>query len=262
VVFCFEKLTGRAPRYRVHGGSSAENLALQNIQARLRMVFGYMLAQLLPWVRGRQGFLLVLASGNVDEGLLGYATKYDCSSGDVNPIGGVSKVDLKRFLLWAGAHPRLGVPALLEICEAPPTAELEPITAEYKQTDEADMGLTYEEIGVFGRLRKLERAGPVSMYQKARLLWAHRTPQEVADTVKRFVRRYSINRHKSTTITPSLHCVDYNADDNRFDHRPFLMNTSWPRQFGVIDRLAAEDAARGAGAGAAAGAVAPRGAKL
>ena len=25
-------------------------------------------------------------------------TKYDCSSADVNPIGGVSKVDLKQFL--------------------------------------------------------------------------------------------------------------------------------------------------------------------
>ena len=30
--------------------------------------------------------------------------------------------------------------------EAVPTAELEPITADYVQADEADMGLTYEEV--------------------------------------------------------------------------------------------------------------------
>jgi NAD+ synthase (glutamine-hydrolysing) len=69
------------------GGSEAENLALQNIQARLRMVVAFLLAQLMPWVRGRKGFLLVLGSANVDEALRGYLTKYDCSSADINPIG-------------------------------------------------------------------------------------------------------------------------------------------------------------------------------
>ncbi len=63
----FEKVTGKNPEYKVHGGSAAENLALQNVQARLRMLLSYMLAQLLPWVRGRTGSLLVLGSANVDE---------------------------------------------------------------------------------------------------------------------------------------------------------------------------------------------------
>lgn len=80
---------GRRPRFAVQGGTRAEDLALQNVQARLcvraagggeaeegrcptshpssppspdrrRMVLAYFLAQLLPWVRGRSGFLLVL----------------------------------------------------------------------------------------------------------------------------------------------------------------------------------------------------------
>ena len=63
----FQVVTGKRPRFRVHGGSDAENLALQNIQARLRMVIAYFFAQLLPWVRGRTGGLLVLGSANVDE---------------------------------------------------------------------------------------------------------------------------------------------------------------------------------------------------
>lgn len=59
------------------GGSHAENLALQNIQARSRMVVAFLMAQLLPWCRGRRngGFLLVLGSSNVDEALRGYLTK-------------------------------------------------------------------------------------------------------------------------------------------------------------------------------------------
>lgn len=63
------------PRFEVHGGAPVEDLALQNIQARSRMVLAYLQAQLLPWARARRGtggkggFLLVLGSANVDEGL-------------------------------------------------------------------------------------------------------------------------------------------------------------------------------------------------
>lgn len=53
------------------------------------------LAQLRPWTRKRTGFLLVLGSANVDEGLRGYLTKYDCSSADINPIG--TSYNLARF---------------------------------------------------------------------------------------------------------------------------------------------------------------------
>jgi NAD+ synthase (glutamine-hydrolysing) len=95
------------------------------LQARLRMVLAFLLAQLIPWVRGRQGWLLVLGSANVDETLRGYLTKYDCSSADINPIGGISKGDLRRFLVWGAQH--LGYSALGEVEAAPPTAELEPI---------------------------------------------------------------------------------------------------------------------------------------
>lgn len=63
----FATVCARPVRYATQGGGAAEDVALQNIQARLRMVYGYLLAQLAPWVRGREGFLLVLGSANVDE---------------------------------------------------------------------------------------------------------------------------------------------------------------------------------------------------
>jgi len=81
------------------------------------MVLSYFYAQLLPWSQGKKGSLLVLGSANVDEryyvlhvcikhvyimllfhySLRGYLTKYDCSSADINPIGGISKTDLRSF---------------------------------------------------------------------------------------------------------------------------------------------------------------------
>ena len=97
----FNAVTGLTPRFRTQGGCARQNLALQNIQSRIRMVLAYIFAQLMLWVRNRPGGLLVLGSANVDESLRGYLTKYDCSSADINPIGGISKTDLRRFLIYA-----------------------------------------------------------------------------------------------------------------------------------------------------------------
>jgi len=151
----FAFVTGVQPRFKVHGGSPAENLALQNIQvrltlihhlrrtcaqgyvsqARLRMVLAYMFAQLLPWVRGKVGGLLVVGSANVDERyidvlyfislqfnsaliafegtspstialLVSHRTlvaffQLMATSADINPIGGISKTDLRKFISYA-----------------------------------------------------------------------------------------------------------------------------------------------------------------
>lgn len=181
----FTTVFHRSLNFRVNGGSYQENIALQNIQARLRMVLAYLLAQTIPWIRGRNGGLLVLSSGNVDECLRGYLTKYDCSSADLNPIGAISKTDLKRFIKWAEAAFEL--PILRDFLEATPTAELEPITADYVQSDEVDMGITYKDLSVFGRLRKVDRLGPWGQWNKLRHLWSDRySPSQILEKVKHF----------------------------------------------------------------------------
>ncbi|OAK96376.1 glutamine-dependent NAD(+) synthetase with GAT domain-containing protein [Phaeosphaeriaceae sp. SRC1lsM3a] len=214
--------TGFEPQFKVHGGTDTSNLALQNIQARSRMVTSYYFAQMLPSVRGRRGggSCLVLGSGNVDECLRGYLTKYDCSSADLNPIGSIAKTDLKRFLRYAKKALDLEVQ---EFLDATPTAELEPITSDYVQSDEADMGMTYEEIGVFGRLRKEQKLGPLGCFMALSHQWRDKLEvREIAAKVKRFYHYYAINRHKMTTMTPAYHAETYSPDDNRFDMRPFL----------------------------------------
>lgn len=235
VITIFNLVTGKSPQFTVHGGCSRENLALQNLQARIRMVLAYLFAQLSLWTSGKPGGLLVLGSANVDESLRGYMTKYDCSSADINPIGGISKADLRNFIQYCIENFQLT--ALRSIMSAPPTAELEPLAeGQIAQTDEADMGMTYAELSVFGKLRKIAKCGPYSMFCKLIHMWkAICTPRQVAEKVKHFFRTYSINRHKMTTLTPAYHAEDYNPDDNRFDLRPFLYNTSWSWQFKCIN---------------------------
>ncbi|GFG16685.1 glutamine-dependent NAD(+) synthetase [Aspergillus udagawae] len=191
----FTMITNFQPRFKVHGGTGAENAALQNVQARVRMVLSYFLR--------------------------GYLTKYDASSADLNPIGSISKVDLEKFIAWA--RDSLDLPILHEFLAATPTAELEPITATYIQSDEADMGVTYAELGTFGYLRKVAKLGPWSMYEKLLHVWGkENSPREIYEKTRHFFYHYSINRHKMTVLTPSYHAEQYSPDDNRHDLRQFL----------------------------------------
>jgi NAD+ synthase (glutamine-hydrolysing) len=257
----FTDMTGFTPSFTA---STAENLALQNVQARVRMVQAYLAAQLLLTARGGTGGLLVLGSANVDEALRGFLTKYDCSSADLNPIGGVCKLDLRRFLRWAAKH--AGYPALAGVADAAATPELVPPRLDgdgspQGQVSEEDMGMSFEELGALGRLRKIAAQGPVGMFRSLAALWARagepareeaadvylpavapeaeagdkeeeerRHPRmsvrAVAALVKRFTFFYSINRHKTTVLTPAYHAENYSPDDNR-----------WTRQFAQIDAL-------------------------
>ena len=54
--------------------------------------------------------------------------------------------------------------------------------------------------------------------------------------MKYFFRCYGINRHKMTVLPPAYHAEAYSPDDNRFDLRPFLYNSTWQWQFEMIDR--------------------------
>ncbi len=69
------------------------------------------------------------------------------------------------------------------------------------------MGMTYQELTVFGRLRKLNKLGPFGMFQRLVHDWSidrerkpddddapYYTPAQVAEKVKKFFHFYAINR--------------------------------------------------------------------
>ncbi|MEN8375226.1 MAG: NAD(+) synthase [Gemmatimonadota bacterium] len=109
-------------------GAERERLARMNVKPRLRMASLYYFANTL----GR----LVVGTGNAAEFAVGYFTKYGDGGADIFPLA-----DLVKSEVWALAR-ELGVPA--EIIERPPTAGLEP-----GQTDEGEMGITYERLDAF-----------------------------------------------------------------------------------------------------------------
>ena len=167
---CIHKSLKFEPKFELNGGSYQEDLSLQNLQARTRMVLSYLIAQLIPPLQLKKpGFLLVLGTGNLEEALSGYITKYDCSSSDINPIGSISKLDLKEFLKFGVKD--LKLKSLESIIKAKPSAELkplDPLSNGEGQTDEEDMGMTYEELKAMGHARKALKCGPVSMYREMR----------------------------------------------------------------------------------------------
>lgn len=216
-------------KYKTQGGTDTSNLALQNIQSRSRMVVAYLFAAVLPSFRqqkgerSRGGALLVLGSANVDEQLRGYYTKYDNSSADINPIGGISKTDLRRFIGWARSAFEL--PVLTGFLDATPSAELIPFTSDSDagvQSDEAEMGFTYDELSWFGRMRKSLHKGAYGQWLELVRARPTAPPRELYQKVERFNHFFGINRHKMSTVTPAVHCCDYSPEDNRFDLRPML----------------------------------------
>jgi len=105
--------------------------------------------------------------------------------------------------------------------------------------------MSYSELDEYGKLRKISRDGPVSMFEHLLINWRDKVnpattkpykAREIADKVKKFFRYYSINRHKMTVLTPSYHAEEYGTDDNRYDLRQFLYDVSWEHQFEVIDK--------------------------
>lgn len=130
IVAGLEETLGYTPEARVKG----------NAKARARMLLLYAEAQKRSY--------LVCGTGNKSEILTGYFTKHGDGGVDLNPIGDLYKTQVREL----ARH--LGVPK--PIIDKAPSAGL------YAgQTDEGDMGLTYEELDAV--LRNMELNHPLDV---------------------------------------------------------------------------------------------------
>ena len=96
-----------------------------NIMARLRMIMLYDQSEVF------QG--LAVGTGNKTEILLGYTTLYGDSACAINPLGDLYKTQIRQLAR------AIGIPAV--IVDKPPTADLW-----LGQTDEGELGFTYDEV--------------------------------------------------------------------------------------------------------------------
>ena len=107
------------------GDPTITRLAEGNLKARLRMLTLYYFANQLKY--------MVAGSGNRSELSVGYFTKYGDGGVDIMPLGNLVKGQVRELASF------LGIPR--PIIEKPPSAGLW-----QGQTDEAELGLSYEEL--------------------------------------------------------------------------------------------------------------------
>ena len=96
-----------------------------NIMARMRMIVLY--------DQSAEFHGLVMGTGNKTEMLLGYTTQFGDAASAINPLGDLYKTQVRPLAV------EMGVPEV--ILEKPPSADLW-----IGQTDEGELGFTYEEV--------------------------------------------------------------------------------------------------------------------
>ena len=191
-----------------------DDLALQNIQARVRAPGVWMLANL----RGA----LLLATSNRSEAALGYATMDGDTCGGISPIGGIDKAFLRHWLEWletTGPEGLGPMPVLAVVTKQHSTPELRP--QDSKQSSEGDL-MPFPVLDVIERLAIRDKLVPRDVLSDL----AGRFPQYpvalLGQWVTRFFILFSRNQWKRERYAPSFHLDDENLDPKTWCRFPIL----------------------------------------
>ena len=193
---------------------NTDDLALQNIQARVRSPGVWMLAN----VRNA----LLLSTSNRSEAAVGYATMDGDSSGGLSPIAGIDKAFLRHWLRWlekTGPATVHAIPELSVINVQAPTAELRPNAA--NQTDEDDL-MPYELLDAIERSAIRDKHSPVEVFQLLQSDYPQFGKEQLGLWVERFFRLWSRNQWKRERYAPSFHLDDENLDPKTWCRWPIL----------------------------------------
>lgn len=193
-----------------------DDIALQNIQARVRAPGVWMLANVA-------GALLVSTS-NRSEAAVGYATMDGDTSGGLSPIAGIDKAFLRRWLLWLETEgcPSAGIPtipALHAINAQQPTAELRPPSS--KQTDEDDL-MPYPILDAIEKSAIRDKRSPAACLQILQAQFPGQDEERLRLWTKRFFVLWSRNQWKRERYAPSFHLDDENLDPRSWCRFPIL----------------------------------------
>jgi NAD+ synthase (glutamine-hydrolysing) len=191
-----------------------DDVALQNIQARVRAPGVWMLANL----RGA----LLLATSNRSEAAVGYTTMDGDCAGGLSPIAGIDKAFLRRWLRWLEANGPPGyapIDALRLINVQQPTAELRPL--ERNQTDEGDL-MPYDLLDRIERLAIRDKLLPVEAYERLLEEYPRYTADDLLVWTERFFRKWCQNQWKRERYAPSFHLDDENLDPKTWCRFPIL----------------------------------------
>lgn len=191
-----------------------DDLALQNLQARVRSPGVWMLANAEQ--------RLLLATNNRSEGAAGYTTMDGDTSGGLAPIAGVGKHFLRGWLKWmerTGPAELFPIPALLAVNEQEPTAELRP--PEDGQTDEGDL-MPYRVLDALEHAAVEERLSPVEAWRRACTAVSDEDPAQLKRWTRRFYQLWAHSQWKRERLALSFHMDDHNVDPRSWCRFPVL----------------------------------------
>lgn len=186
----------------------ADDLTLQNIQARARSPIIWMLANI--------NNALLLSTSNRSEGDVGYATMDGDTSGSISPIAAVDKYFILQWLQWAEKH--LNYEGLKKVNSLQPTAELRP--SENHQTDEVDL-MPYALIVEIEKLAIRDRRSPMDVYLILQEELDY-SDEQLKEYIKKFFRLWSRNQWKRERLAPSFHLDEFNVDPKTWYRFPIL----------------------------------------
>jgi len=191
-----------------------DDIALQNIQARVRAPGVWMLANLKN--------ALLLAISNRSEAAVGYATMDGDTCGGLSPIAGIDKAFLRQWLRWLqmdGPEETGPIPELSCVNQQKPTAELRPLEAE--QTDEDDL-MPYDLLDTIEQAAIRDKMTPLEVFQTMQAEFEQYTTQQLAQWTKRFFTLWCRNQWKRERYAPSFHVDDTNLDPKTWCRFPIL----------------------------------------
>ncbi|MFO0571461.1 MAG: NAD(+) synthase, partial [Polyangiaceae bacterium] len=191
-----------------------DDIALQNIQARVRAPGIWMIANLTR--------ALLLSTSNRSEAAVGYATMDGDTAGGLSPIAGIDKAYLRRWLVWLeqkGPEGQGPIPALHAVNVQQPTAELRPSAA--AQTDEADL-MPYVLLDAIERAAIRDKRSPREVYALLRAEFPDYATSDLVRWVERFFRLFAQNQWKRERYAPSFHVDDESLDPKTWCRFPIL----------------------------------------
>ncbi len=191
-----------------------DDLALQNIQARVRAPSVWLLANLSS--------ALLLSTSNRSEAAVGYATMDGDTAGGLSPIAGIDKAFLRRWLVWLEKQGPLGfgpIPELYAVNVQAPTAELRPAAA--TQTDEADL-MPYEVLDAIERAVIRDKQSPREVLRVITAEFTRHSREDLFLWLDRFFKLWSRNQWKRERYAPSFHVDDESLDPKTWCRFPIL----------------------------------------
>jgi NAD+ synthase (glutamine-hydrolysing) len=195
----------------------SDDLALQNIQARVRAPSVWLLAN----VQNR----LLITTSNRSEMAVGYATMDGDTAGSLSPLAGIDKHFLLGWLAVLAAKGLAGAPPmpfLNAITAQAPTAELRPREPGVdEQTDEADL-MPYPLLSRLEALAIRERKSPSQCLRELSSESPWKDDSRLGPWVARFFRLWTRNQWKRERYAPSFHLDRHDLDPRSGTRFPIL----------------------------------------